>query len=494
MKDRIQGIPPEDVSIRKQAGSVWNGRQAYFLQDGDREIVILARNVPEGIETGDVILRTLPHGSIDHFFVDDSGYTRAFELGSTNRFAEHFAIRAHKQPAFTDAKRPSNVASQGRHVPQELDEAVHEPPVQAAVVETPKPQRGQKMSKYGPWKIVSSLGEGGQAHTYLVSRDEEPETRYVLTRLKMVGSDQALARFRQEVETIKRLDHPNIIKIIDADLTAREPYFVTEYCAGGDLADWMKRPGDYSVLKALELFLEVCAGVNHAVTNGVTHRDIKPENIFLRTPDGPAVVADWGICFVEGGSRHTFSDEVVGTRFFTDPLLEEGRYEGNVPPAVDVYSLGKLLYWLLSRGRVLPHEDFRAEKWNLVAKTQDERMERINRLLDRMITRDLSGRFADAGLVEREIREEIRLIRGNYSIASCKVNPRCTYCGIGRYALVAGGSPGSQVTVNIQRFGFNPAQGSEWRILVCNVCGHVQTFRLDYAERKDWWEIKSDDS
>src|SRR5690242_1922868 len=110
------------------------------------------------------------------------------------------------------------------------------------------------------WRIMSALPEGGQAHTYLVEdmTGEIPEP-CVLKRLKNV---KRLERFRQEVEAIRRIDNPHVIKLIDSDLQAekQKPYLVMEYCSGGNLEQnkqrWTGKP-----LQALELFIQVCDGL-----------------------------------------------------------------------------------------------------------------------------------------------------------------------------------------------------------------------------------------
>jgi serine/threonine protein kinase len=108
---------------------------------------------------------------------------------------------------------------------------------------------------------------------------------------------------------------------------------------------WAKSP-----IIALELFEQICKGIAYAHSQGVIHRDIKPDNIFLRTELGPAVVGDFGICFVEqDGTRLTILDEAVGPTMFIAPELEDGRLT-NITNKCDTYSSGKLLYWLLSGG------------------------------------------------------------------------------------------------------------------------------------------------
>ncbi len=340
------------------------------------------------------------------------------------------------------------------------------------------------------WEFVKELGEGGQGATCIVvDKKGDGQTWFVLKRLKKTESEQAWKRFEQEINVIRSLDHENIIKLVDANLEDKQPYYVSEHCAGGSLEDWLKRAGgSVDRIEALTLFEQVCAGLSHALVNGhkIVHRDIKPANILLKDESGPAVVADWGICNVENAERLTLTKEVVGARFFTDPLLEEGRFEGDVPPLVDVYSLGKLLYWLMSGGRIIPREDFRDAKWNLIELShQDDKLEHVNRVLDDMITLDMNRRLKSAIYVAEDVRELIRVLKGGYNVVSPKIHPLCSYCGKGRYRLVA---KSDNDTIDVRKFGLGNPQGSDWRVLACSHCGHVQLFRVDMADRQDWWK------
>lgn len=331
------------------------------------------------------------------------------------------------------------------------------------------------------WKIVEQIGEGGQAHTFeVVDVQGDAETRYVLKRLKNV---KRLGRFKQEVEAIQSLDHPNVIKLIDYNLDSDKPYLVTEFCRGGNLEEhvskWSQNP-----VEALCVFIQICEGVAAAHQHEkevIVHRDLKPANILLREPDGFPVVADFGICYVENGERHTLVDEAAGPRLYIAPELEDGRLE-EVPPASDVYSLGKLLYWLISGGKIFSREKHRDPQFNLVQILDNGILEHINRLLDKMIVSDPNQRIQDAAAVAAEARKVARLLQGNYRVVSPNLPQLCMYCGEGHYKLIVEGAG-----ERLRNFGFTPMASSDWRVMVCEQCGHVQLFRVDMAQRKDWW-------
>lgn len=338
----------------------------------------------------------------------------------------------------------------------------------------------------GRWKIQGgTLDEGGQAHVYqVIDLQGDPDDRFVLKRLKNV---KRLDRFQTEADAINGVRHPNVIKLVASDVKADPPYIVMEYCAGGNLA---KRSSEFEgdPLGALDVFLPICEGVAAAHEVGITHRDLKPQNILFRTPEGPPVVADFGICYVDSGERQTLLDEAVGARHFTAPELEAGRAD-EVGPTSDVYSLGKLLYWMISGGRYLPRESHREIDRNLAEifrkpVRESFRFEHINRLLDVMITEERYKRLSGGRELVDQIRHVRGLIKDGYRIVTGnrRSQQRCTYCGQGFYRIEVQGEANA-----VRSYGIEPIGGADWRILVCTTCGHVQLFRADKAGRREWW-------
>lgn len=337
----------------------------------------------------------------------------------------------------------------------------------------------------GRWEIVESLGEGGQAHTFLVKDIRgDGAAHYALKRLKNLDR---LDRFKREIEVIRNLSHENIVALVDFDLDADRPYLVTEFCEGGNLSEvepfWQDSP-----LTALEIFRQICEGVDYAHSYGVIHRDLKPENIFLKSNLGPAVVGDFGICFLEeDGSRVTLTEEAVGPRLFISPELEDGRIN-DVTVKSDTYSLGKLLYWLLSGGRTFSREKHRERAYDL--RIYDDTsplgwsniyMEHVNRLLDRMITNDPEDR-REVGAIKILLVRTMKLVEKEFTPIVSDAGKPCTYCGRGIYQLKA------KDNIEVGNFGFVPVGAPDWRVMVCSECGHVQSFRVDYAKRQEWWK------
>ncbi len=342
------------------------------------------------------------------------------------------------------------------------------------------------------WQVIGDrpLGEGGQAQTWLV-RDlhGDPSARYALKRLKNVTR---VERFEQEIEAVKTLNHPNVLSLVDYSLRIEgkrdKPFMVTEFCAGGSLASYDASRWQADPIRALELFAEICDGVaaGHTRKEGaIIHRDIKPENVLLRTNDGSPVVGDFGIAYIENGERDrlTATDEAVGARLFIAPELADGLTE-EVRPWSDVYSLGKLLFWMLYGGRVFDREQHRVERWNLRTKMQDNSFEHINRLLDRMIVLDTSRRFRNAEEAAGAARHVAGLLRRNARAMSPELEQPCDFCRQGTYQAIR-----MKDGHDYHNFvGTAPISGAKWRVLVCDQCGHVQWFRIESAKgRATWW-------
>jgi serine/threonine protein kinase len=242
----------------------------------------------------------------------------------------------------------------------------------------------------GRWQIVADkrLGSGGQAQVFRVTDLQgEFSGEYALKR---VLNPERHERFRNEIGAIKRISHPNIIKLIDhsalGDRTAEveKQYLVMPVASGGDLCQ-RGRVQLYKGLidSVLAVGKQLADALRAAHEVGVIHRDVKPANI-LFTGNGHEVwVTDFGICLLRGQSRLTEAGEVVGPRAFMAPELEDG---GNldVTTAADVYSLGKVLYYMISGGVVLPRERLdEAQYKDLLLK--GERQQQLLILLRQMI-------------------------------------------------------------------------------------------------------------
>ena len=148
----------------------------------------------------------------------------------------------------------------------------------------------------GPYRILHRLGHGGMGAVYLAERADDQFRRRVAVKLVRPGYDDGhlMRRFSNERQLLAVLDHPNIVKLLDAGVTEDDiPYFVMDYVEGQPIDEFCRARG-LSIAERLALFREVCAAVHYAHRNLVVHRDLKPSNILV-TPDGVPKLLDFGI-------------------------------------------------------------------------------------------------------------------------------------------------------------------------------------------------------
>ena len=208
------------------------------------------------------------------------------------------------------------------------------------------------------WINPELLDHGGQAQTYLVSDAESPAGPRFVAKILNNPKEDRKARFLQEIEVTETFDHPNVVRSLAKGETANSkwPYFVMPYYEFGTLEQNFDRLG--SPLNKLRIFRAICEGVAYAHGKGLVHRDLKPANIFMPDVKVP-VVGDFGLCYrkdADADGRNTLPLEAVGARKYMPPEWREGRHDNPSPPG-DVYSLGKILYWMF-KGKVYDgHED-----------------------------------------------------------------------------------------------------------------------------------------
>jgi serine/threonine protein kinase len=183
------------------------------------------------------------------------------------------------------------------------------------------------------------------ASVYL-ARDSELD-RPVAVKLLAgnVGAEEGLReRFVREAKLAARLSHPNVVSVYDAGADGDPPYIVMEYVQGETLADLLARRGRLPPEDARQLALQACQGLAHAHEAGLVHRDVKPQNLILRS-DGTLKIADFGIARAVEGTALTQAGTVLGTAAYLSPEQALGE---QVTAAADVYSLGAVLYELLT--------------------------------------------------------------------------------------------------------------------------------------------------
>jgi serine/threonine protein kinase len=274
--------------------------------------------------------------------------------------------------------------------------------------------------KYGCWEIEESIGEGGQAHVFLVTDTDQLCTgRFVLKRLK---NDNRKHLFEREIRALQELQHPNILRIEDFDLSGSDPYYVAEYCERASLskigADKFKGNIDNTATVLVPITQALCKA--HSL--GIIHRDVKPQNILIRA-DGSSVLADFGICHMDGLERVTLTDEAMKPINYIAPEMESGRRFGKPTDKTDAYSLGKVLYWMLSGGLIFARENHRDV--SLTEVLNDQGFEHIHMLLDRVLIENPAQRISATDFLTG-LTQARSLISGHFAPLKPSIGIRCT--------------------------------------------------------------------
>lgn len=198
------------------------------------------------------------------------------------------------------------------------------------------------------YELLQSIGAGAFGQVYLARRRED-DVRVAVKKVELAGMDaDACADTRNEVEILRRLSHPNVIRYHEARVERRVLHIVMEYVSGGDLAARLRDdpPETFTEDRVMFLFAQICLAVRHLHDRGVLHRDLKTANIFVTERD-IVKLGDFGISKVLG-SRSGFCSTVCGTPFYLSPEMCAGRrYDAKS----DVWALGCILYELCSGGR-----------------------------------------------------------------------------------------------------------------------------------------------
>jgi serine/threonine protein kinase/Tol biopolymer transport system component len=204
----------------------------------------------------------------------------------------------------------------------------------------------------GPYRIVERLGIGGMGHVYLGARDDGAFVKQVA--IKVIRASRAtptiLQRFLAERQIMADVDHPHIGRLLDGGTTDDGlPYFIMEYVEGEPIDTFCDAHG-LTIAQRLELFIKVCEAVHFAHGKHVVHRDLKPGNILV-TADGTPKLLDFGIAktVVANDEAQTTEETALGERVLTPSYASPEQVRGlRVTASTDVYSLGVLLYLLLT--------------------------------------------------------------------------------------------------------------------------------------------------
>jgi eukaryotic-like serine/threonine-protein kinase len=359
----------------------------------------------------------------------------------TNREAEIFlnavALPVEERPAFLDAACGDDSALRARVV-QLL--ASHEAsgfmpgpvaPPAGGGHPPPAPPPESPGDRLGNYKLVEQLGEGAFGTVWLAEQEQPVQRQVALKILKPdMDTQEVIGRFGQERQALAVMDHPNIAKVFDAGTTPQgRPFFVMELVRGKRITDYCDE-AKLPTRERLELFIQVCQAVQHAHQKGIIHRDIKPSNILVTLRDGVAVpkVIDFGVAKAMRGRETekaivaefeqmigtalyitTDCDQIIGTPLNMSP--EQARGEQDIDTRSDIYSLGVLLYELLTGRTPFTREDLLKagykEMRRLICEAEPKKPSTAVQTMERQTATAVAGRR------QSEPSKLVRLIHGD---------------------------------------------------------------------------------
>ncbi|MBX7105701.1 MAG: serine/threonine protein kinase, partial [Gemmataceae bacterium] len=280
----------------------------------------------------------------------------------------------------------------------------------------------------GNWTLETEVGSGAMGTVYRASGADGRTAAVKILAPELTRDDLFLSRFNREIEALRRLDHPQIVKYFDSGSDAGRVYLAIEFVGGGNYDERLRASGRLHWREVLEVARQVSQALKHAHDRGIIHRDLKPANLLLATdPDGPDGVqvklADFGVAKLFAATQLTAAGSFVGTAAYLAPEQAAGK-----PPTKrgDLYSLGCVMYALITGRPPFPGKSI-ADVLHQHRYAQPEQPIRlvpdlphdINAIVLQLMDKDPSNRPADASvlikMIERTIGKLERQGRSSYA-------------------------------------------------------------------------------
>jgi serine/threonine protein kinase len=296
---------------------------------------------------------------------------------------------------------------------------------------------GRTKFTLGPYRIVDSLGQGGMGQVFKAEHPLMGRTVAVKVLPRDKSTPEAIGNFTREIQALAKLDHPKLVRALDAGHDGNVHYLVTQYVPGADLRKLVRRVGPLSMEAAARIISQVAEGLHHAHQSGMIHRDVKPGNVLV-TPEGEAKLSDLGLAGPIGDEmksdpRH---GKIVGTADYISP--DHIMDPMHPTPAWDVYSLGCTLYYAVT-GKV----PFPGGSIGDKVRAQCESLPMDPRLLNPPLTAEFVNVLADMMAKDpaKRIQSATAVIARLAPWASQPINPSALQSSPLRAGAVAGVVP-----------------------------------------------------
>ncbi len=266
----------------------------------------------------------------------------------------------------------------------------------------------------GPYQIVGTLGRGGMGTVYEgVHRETGEPAALKLLSPALAQEEGFRIRFEAEIETLRKLNHPNVVRLFGFGEQDEQLYYAMELVDGNSIEEELRRGRRFDWREVTRIGIDVCLALRHAHDRGVIHRNIKPGNL-LMVADGHVKLSDFGIARLFGYSRLTSPGNVLGTAEYMAPEQAEG---GAIDGRADLYSLGALMYVLLTRrplfhGKSLPemlHKQ-RFEQAEPLRKHAPDTPEELERIVGQLLEKDPARRIPNANILGRRLETMLQTL------------------------------------------------------------------------------------
>ena len=272
------------------------------------------------------------------------------------------------------------------------------------------------------YKIESLLGQGGMSAVYKATDPNLRRTVAIKLIHPHLSSDTSfLQRFEEEAAAVASLRHPNIVQVFDFNSDGDTHYMVLEFVPGETLENRLERisrlGGRLPFNEAIHHTLNICSALGYAHQRGMIHRDIKPANIMINA-EGQAILMDFGIVKILGGTSHTMTGTIIGTASYMPPEIIKSE---PADQRSDIYSLGITLYEMLS-GKVPFHSDSAMSLMmmhinNPVPDPRDVRPELTPGMVDvlfKCLEKEPDHRYQNAGELAADLKLALTEIEATY--------------------------------------------------------------------------------
>ena len=290
----------------------------------------------------------------------------------------------------------------------------------------------------------------------------------------------AKERIKKEIKAMNDISHPNLIEILDYDLDSY--WFVSKYYSNGTLEERLNtyKSNLHKVLTSIRPLVEGVAEIHDA---NYVHRDIKSGNIFIDST-GALILGDFGLVYYEDSDHKRLSKtfDKVGSSEWMPPWGNTMKIE-EVKPTFDVFSLGKLIWTMISGIPSLPYWYWDKEESDLTKMFPDNsHLWLANRLFEQTVIEEEKNCLPDAKAFLIEIDKTIEMLKVNAQEMGDNIKRSCNVCGVGEYDIKGYTGPGILQEMKLESFGDSKA-----KVCVCSHCGHIELFHFSEGKAPNAW-------